>query len=355
MATVTIIFVLSLVGILEAVTISNHSLGEYSFMALIGTYTDQNFQFTSACAGCVVSKRFILTTAHCFRPEENWVALVGTVAHEKYAANIEKWLLHPHYISTVDGTYNDIALVVTEKYIDFERYLVRPITIKKLPQDLLEYDMICQMVGWKTVKPESLTVDQTSSDYIKQANDLAIIYSMEKIFLSTQQCSSLMELLPDVSLMPDESFLCVRHSDDFVNESQYGFIGSPLMCKEEVLDEEWKLIGLKLNQRNVENGLPEFFLNIHMFQEYVINRMENSDVEPFKYFCIVNICNKKFSVSGEHCLVGNVKDCFNLEMPRKFHFPFRSNSGKIFEVMSQIFYTNVAIPLMFGRLLIKTM
>ncbi|XP_044749083.1 mast cell protease 4-like [Coccinella septempunctata] len=338
---ITCLIVPSLFRFQEAFEVLNHSLSEYPYMVLIGTYTDQSFQLTSACAGCILTRRFILTTAHCFRAEENWVALIGTVAHEKYAAVLEKWILHPHYIATVDATYNDIALTVTEKFIDFEKNMVKPLTIKPLNKDSLEYDLSCKMIGWKTADPETLTVDVTSSDYIDQATNLATIYSLKKTFLSPRQCSSLMNLIPDVNLMPDESFMCVRHKEDFFNDTQYGFIGSPLLCIEDEHDEEWTLMGLKLNQRNIENGMPEFFVNVHRFEEYLENRMKNPDTEPYKYFCHVGVCNAKYSVSGEYCLVGDTGGCYNEDFLYSLHFPNKLLGSGVPRVFSDLTWTVV--------------
>lgn len=112
------IIIPSVLSVLEAVVVQNLSLSDYSYLALVGTYTDQSTQLTSACAGCILNRRFILTTAHCFRAEENWVALIGSVAHEKFLVVLERWILHPHYIATVGEYMKQVYNVISTSNMD---------------------------------------------------------------------------------------------------------------------------------------------------------------------------------------------------------------------------------------------
>lgn len=214
-------------------------------------------------------------------------------------------------------------------------------------KDTLEYDLICHMIGWKTMDPETLTIDVTSTEFIEQANELATIFSLEKMFLSPMQCDSLIQLIPDMNLMPDDSFMCVRHKDEFLNDTQYGLIGTPLLCIDDEHDEDWSIMGLKLNQRNIENGLPEFFLNIHVYEEYLENRIMDPDTEPGKYFCFVKVCNKKYDISGEYCLDGNKKDCFNEEFLFNYQFPILSNRYHHFTPLHELIYVNLFFILLY--------
>lgn len=114
----------------------------------IDNNANDNEDYEDFCSASIISKRWIITAAHCFDAytgnATNVLAIVGAVNLDTdgNAYAIERIEIHPDYNEAL--IENDVALVETNEEIQFSRH-VRPIP---LGRDFIGGDLWSYTAGW---------------------------------------------------------------------------------------------------------------------------------------------------------------------------------------------------------------
>lgn len=117
--------------------------GQFPFVASLRTLFNVH-----QCGGCIISNRWILTSAHCTwhgRPNLLLVAIGAHTQSDGYIYRIDTVAIHPNY--NPEGVVNDIALIRTINEIAFISGRIQPAQLPGF--DLTEGGRItAYLAGW---------------------------------------------------------------------------------------------------------------------------------------------------------------------------------------------------------------
>ena len=127
------------------------------WLAAVGMYSQEVFKdFQVSCSGVIVTRRIIVTAAHCFVAfiEENKTELIPT--HVRVGANridskfsedrkIKEYIVHPNYI--FPAFYFDIALILLEEDLIFSSR-ISPICLPEIAQSHPGARTAISVQGW---------------------------------------------------------------------------------------------------------------------------------------------------------------------------------------------------------------
>ncbi|XP_050559828.1 serine protease snake isoform X2 [Spodoptera frugiperda] len=195
---------------------------QYPHMALLG-YGDAVETAEWLCGGSIISKKFVLTAAHCISSPS-----VGPV---KYAAfgilkrsdppnywqthNIARVIPHPEYQSP--HKYHDIALLETEDPIRFNRYDVLPACLDVKPEPELE----AEATGWGALGHRQVLADVLQTVTLRKYD--------------TQTCSKLYPKHRHLVKGFDEATQMCYGDDKDPKDTCQGDSGGPLQVKNKEL------------------------------------------------------------------------------------------------------------------------
>ncbi|KAK9872120.1 hypothetical protein WA026_016171 [Henosepilachna vigintioctopunctata] len=327
-------FLLILFFQIEASEIAEENLKLHSYLVLVITLVNKT-QITSRCSGCIISSNLILTTAQCYKSNEKSIAVLGAATSGDKSVEIQKWILHP-FFSCIKGIfYNEVAVVKTD-IMKIEN--ASPVEIQSLPSDPLMHVRNCKMVGWKLADLADVQSNYKPPNSDELGQTLSTVYTVNKTVHLLTQCDALIELV-EKELVLDDSFICIQHDKQFIEDPQFGLLGSPLFCQMDKHSDRWILIGLKRKQRDVITESPELYINIHSYGKYLQKLINNSDSEPIIYFCQIRVCGKKYKIHGEYCVVGDKVDCIHLNRTNKSKENSRTITASLTSI-SLILYLN---------------
>ena len=124
------------------------------WLAAIGI-TRENYPFTFICSGSIITKRFILSAAHCFFQsiEPSHVKFGATNIESLYIKqrNIREVKTHPDYDDVSKTFYYDVAIVKVDEEIQFSSR-ISPICLPDSPSLHPGTGIGINVQGWGTTK-----------------------------------------------------------------------------------------------------------------------------------------------------------------------------------------------------------
>lgn len=204
-----------------------------------------NLLRTHACAGSILTKRWILTVAHCMNEakegashKQGWIVRVGLTTvgnidlNVDYNIPVEKYVQHPAWFPS--KRINDIALLYLVRELKFNAYIQRvPIAI---PNTLVKEKFKrktfskCVILGWKIVIPN----EEMSAFYFD--TKLHVHYTR---VLDVAQCTQLLntsEIVREILGKSDVNSnfqMCVYNKtskNPCIENFDTGDSGGPLVC-----------------------------------------------------------------------------------------------------------------------------
>ncbi|XP_039149703.1 uncharacterized protein LOC6737381 isoform X2 [Drosophila simulans] len=212
------------------------------------------------CGAVVISKRHLLTAAHCLygSPKGAYFVRVGdhyaNIAESSEVDSfIENWYLHENFRK---GTHmnNDIALVVLKTPLKFSDY-VQPICLPDKNAELVE-DRKCTISGWGSIKSGVSTPAQ-------------VLGSAELPILADHVCKQSNVYGSAMS----EGMFCAGSMDESVDACE-GDSGGPLVCSD---DDGETLYGLiSWGQHCGFKNRPGVYVRVNHYIDWIYEKINES-------------------------------------------------------------------------------
>ncbi|KAK0393410.1 hypothetical protein QR680_000198 [Steinernema hermaphroditum] len=220
--------------------------GEWPWQAFLSLYNSRTGRSTM-CGGSLISKRHIVTAAHCtfgIRAQDVSVML-GSVKRSDSGRNNPNLIrpdarrvwVHPDYTGSDPSFRNDISIIELTKNVEFNDY-VKPIKIRLNDTELRT--KLGYLTGWGMT-----SADSDGSDDLMQ---------VRVPFIGSYYCKYRWEELSKNKIVVDDTQVC---AGSYRRGTAPGDSGGPLVVKDST--DEWYLVGLTSFGENTKEGLVDQF------------------------------------------------------------------------------------------------
>ncbi|XP_065072446.1 CLIP domain-containing serine protease B8 [Ochlerotatus camptorhynchus] len=252
-------------------------IDEFPWMALLFYESKLTGQMHPSCGGVLLTKRWILTAAHCVTGK-NYLNLgplkfvrlgeynletdedcdaYGDCSEKPIDLNVEKTIAHPDYVSSSWDKYNDLALVKLVKeapYTDFIRHICLP-SYYNLTEPHSDADMKFVAAGWGRTDFYNTAISEPSKIKLK----------VSLPHVDREQCRS---IYAEHTIRITNSQICAggRKAQDTCR----GDSGSPLMfySHQYVRWFAYGIVSRGPSQCGTE-GVPSIYTNMFKYDDWV--------------------------------------------------------------------------------------
>uniref|UniRef100_A0A336MBD1 CSON014321 protein n=1 Tax=Culicoides sonorensis TaxID=179676 RepID=A0A336MBD1_CULSO len=233
-------------------------------MAGIGVTLIANNQVAIVCGGSIISTRHVLSAGHCPYHEQSYGPahpekhiFIGmhdaSKIDESMKYDIEKVIMHPHWLVYQTFDAQDMSIYLTEQPIEFNRNVL-PICLPSTSKDYSNVNAI--VAGWGTVK--------------FKGESSKVLQEVRIKVLDQESCKNNENLK---SFFEPTSMMCAFQRE---KDACQGDSGGPLFLQTD--KNRYEQIGVVSFGIKCANNIPGIYTKISTSLEWIHSVIENADV-----------------------------------------------------------------------------
>ncbi|KAH8343543.1 hypothetical protein KR059_012262, partial [Drosophila kikkawai] len=234
--------------------------GVYPHMAAIAYVTFDHFEFR--CGGSLISKRFVLTAAHCVYTDSLMPAFVrlGTINVEvpdkDYVdVNVRNVTIHPNYVGNIK--YNDVAVLELANEV-IENDNIRPACLHTDPRDP-PLDSKLFVAGWGVL---NVTTRALSKILLRAALELVPLAQCNESY--SEQPGAVRNLKEGVI----GSLMCAADKKQQADACK-GDSGGPLIREENIEEGIYTIVGIINSGFGCATKTPGLYTRVASFLDFI--------------------------------------------------------------------------------------